>query len=148
MGDSMLLEEENVCVCGTSSRLHKSIKVVYIVTDTCYSTSADFDEGKGSTVIDSLHTTARAANGRAKKIMFARINPGDNASDSNSDKGEIDQDKIIEEMKHGLYTGIGVGGIEKNGCYARKCEVEAKPIDIEDDGSSEEERDGDDWNMG
>lgn len=71
--------------------------------------------------------------------MFARVNPGD--------KCEIDEDKIIEEQKDGLYTGIGIGGGGNNACYARKCEVEAKPIDIEDDGSSEEEQDGEDWNV-
>ena len=144
MSDNMLLEEETLCAYRASisptPRSHKSTRVVYIVTDTCYSTSADFDEGKGVTNIDSVHTTSKAANIRAKKVMFARINPGD--------KCEIDQDKIIEEMKDGLYIGIGIGGVEKNGCYARKCEVEAKPIDIEDDGSSEEEQDGEDWSMG
>ena len=72
--------------------------------------------------------------------MFARINP--------SNKDGVDQDKIIEELKDGLYTGIGIGGIEGHGCYARKCEVEAKPIDIDEDGSSEEEQDTEDWNMG
>ncbi|KAJ4384065.1 hypothetical protein N0V86_000910 [Didymella sp. IMI 355093] len=138
-GDNMLLEENNVCACGTSPRSHKS-KIVYIVTETRYTTAADFDEGKGVTSIDSVHTTSRAANLRAKKIMFARTSPG----------FEIDEDKIIDEVKDGLYTGIGVGGANENGCYAKKCEVEAKPIDIEDDGSSEEEggHDGEDWNMG
>lgn len=144
IGDNMLLEDETICGCRTSDsptpRSRKSTKIVYIVTDTFYFTSADFDEGKGITNIDSVHTTSRAANVRAKKVMFARINPGD--------KCELDQDKIIEEMKDGLYTGIGIGGNVEDGCYARKCEVEAKPIDIEDDGSSEEEQDGEDWNMG
>lgn len=135
----MLPEEGNNYACGTSMRSRKSTKIVYIVTDTRYATAADFDEGKGTTLIDSVHTTSRAANLRAKKVMFAC------ASLSN----EIDEDKIIEELKDGLYTGIGVGGAENEGCYARKCEVEAKPIDIEDDGSSEEEgHDGEDWNMG
>ncbi|KAF3040347.1 hypothetical protein E8E12_009131 [Didymella heteroderae] len=138
----MLLDEENTCACGTSQRSHKSTKVVYIVTDTRYATAADFDEGKGMTSIDSVHTTSRAANLRARKIMFARTSPG----------LEPDEDKIIDEVKDGLYTGIGVGGAEKNGCYARKCEVESKPIDIEDDGSSEEDghdgQDGEDWSMG
>lgn len=133
----MLLEEGNTCTCGTSPRSQKT-KVVYIVTDTHYTTAADFREGKGTTSIDSVHTTSRAANLRAKKIMFARTSPG----------FEIDEDKIIDEVKDGLYTGIGVGGAEQNGCYARKCEVEAKPVDIEDDGSSEGDQDGEDWNMG
>lgn len=140
----MLLEQENLCACrmGDSStpRTHKlPTRIVYIVTDTTYSTSADFDEGKGMTNIDSVHTTSGAANLRAKKIMFARINSGS--------KDDVDQDKIIEELKDGLYTGIGIGGIEGHGCYARKCEVEAKPIDIDEDGSSEEEQDTEDWSM-
>lgn len=135
----MLLDEGNNCACGTSPRSRKSTKVVYIVTDTRYATAADFEEGKGTTLIDSVHTTSQAANLRAKKVIFARTSPG----------FEIDEDKIIDEVKDGLYTGIGVGGAERNRCYARKCEVEAKPIDIEDDGSSEEEgHDGEDWNMG
>lgn len=141
----MLLEQETVCACRRSNsstpRTHRSsTRIVYIVTDTTYSTSSDFDEGKGTTNIDSVHTTSGAANVRAKKIMFARINP--------SNKDGVDQDKIIEELKDGLYTGIGIGGIEGHGCYARKCEVEAKPIDIDEDGSSEEEQDTEDWNMG
>lgn len=92
------------------------------------------------TSIDSVHTTSTAANTRAKKIMFACINP--------DDKCEVDQDKIIEERKDGLYTAIGMSGKDNNRCYAKKCEVEAKPIDIDEDGSSEEEQDVEDWNMG
>jgi hypothetical protein len=142
---NMLLEQETLSACRTSSsptpRTHKpSTRFVYIVTDTCYSSSADFDQNKGVTNIDSVHTTSGAANARAKKIMFARINPGD--------KCEVDHDKILEELKDGLYTGIGMGWIENNGCYARKCEVEVKPIDVDEDGSSEEEQDVEDWNMG
>lgn len=124
-----------------SPKLHRlTTRIVYIVIDTCYAILSDFDQGKGSTNIDSVHTTSKAANVRAKKVMFAHTNP--------SDKCEMDQDKIIEETKGGLYTAIGIGGNENTGCYARKCEVEAKPVDIEDDGSSEEEHDGEDWNMG
>ncbi|KAF2632581.1 hypothetical protein BU25DRAFT_77605 [Macroventuria anomochaeta] len=145
MGENMLLEEETLSSCRTSDspspNLQKAtMKIVYVVIDTCYATLADFDQGKGSTNIDSVHTTSQAANVRAKKVMFARTNPGD--------KCEIDQDKILEEIKDGLYTGIGLGGNKNTGCYAKKCEVEAKPIDIEDDGSSEEDHDGVDWNMG
>lgn len=135
----MLLEEDITCACGTSQRLRKSPKVVYIVTDTRYPNAADFNEGKGTTLIDSVHSTSGAANLRARKIMLARAGPG----------SEIDEDKIIDDERNGLYTGIGVGGVEGSGCYARKCEVEAKHIDIEDDGSSEEgEHDGEDWSMG
>lgn len=49
----------------------------------------------------------------------------------------VDLDKVIEEVKKGLYTGIGVGGEEKDGCcFARKCEVEGKIVD--EDSDSEE----------
>lgn len=72
--------------------------------------------------------------------MFARNNPNNEC--------EVDQDKIIEEMKDGLYAGIGIGGVENRGCYARKCEVESKPIDVDEDGSSEEEQDVEEWNIG
>lgn len=142
----MLLQEEALSAGGASespspkSQKSTTTRIVYIVIDTCFATLADFDQGKGFTTIDSVHTTSHAANGRAKKIMFTRLHP--------SKRCEIDQDKILEEIKDGLYTGIGISGDESAGCYARKCEVEAKPIDIEDDGSSEEEHDGEDWNMG
>ncbi|KAH6620227.1 hypothetical protein C7974DRAFT_378316 [Boeremia exigua] len=126
---------------STSPKSQKSItKIVYIVIDTCFATLTDFDQGKGSTSIDSVHTTSHVANIRAKKIMFARINLNNTC--------QVDKDKILEEIKDGLYTGIGIGGDENTGCYARKCEVEAKPVDIEDDGSSEEDHDGEDWSMG
>ncbi|KZM19543.1 hypothetical protein ST47_g9071 [Ascochyta rabiei] len=115
----------------TSLKFDPAGRFVYIVTDTYYPTSADFEDGKGATTIDSVHTTVGGANNRAKKIMFARDNPDNNC--------EVDEDKIIEEQKGGLYIGIGMGGTEKDGCYARKCEVEAKPVDIDEDGSSEEE---------
>ncbi|KAF1934296.1 uncharacterized protein M421DRAFT_432 [Didymella exigua CBS 183.55] len=104
-----MLLEQNACACGTNPRSRKSAKIVYIVTDTRYTTAADFDEGKGTTLLDSVHTTPRAANVRARKVMYARTSPG----------FEIDEDKIIDEVKNGLYTGIGVGGAEKDGCYAR-----------------------------
>lgn len=142
----MLLQEDEALSAGGTSespspKSHKSTtRIVYIVVDTCFATLVDFDQGKGFTAIDSVHTTSHAANNRAKKIMFARTHA--------SKKCEIDQDKILEEIKDGLYTSIGIGGDESTGCYARKCEVEAKPIDIEDDGSSEEDHDGEDWNMG
>ena len=131
----------------TSLQSHKSstTRLVYIVIDTCYATLDEFDQGKGSTRIDSVHTTSQAANDRAKKIMFTRARLGERC--------KIDQDRILEEVKDGLYTGIGIGGDECTGCYARKCGVEAKPVDIEDEGSSgddheESDHDGEDWNMG
>lgn len=149
--ESMHIQGEGHSVGATSeSTSPQSLKstttrLVYIVIDTYYATLDDFDQGKGSTRIDSVHTTSQAANVRAKKIMFTRARP--------ADRCKIDQDKILEEVKEGMYTGIGLGGDECTGCYARKCEVEAKSVDIEDDGSSGDDRedydhDGEDWNMG
>jgi hypothetical protein len=109
---------------------------VYIVTDTYYPTAADFDVGKGIASIDSVHSTPGAANLRATKIMFIY----------EKDREDVDKDKIIEEIRQGLYSGIGIGGRER--CYARKCEVEAKDVDVDEDGSSEESGDIEDWNMG
>jgi hypothetical protein len=123
---------------NSTPRPSASIPVtVYIVTDTYYPTAADFDVGKGIVNIDSVHSTAEAANVRAKKIMFIH------------ERGEedLDKDKIIEEIRQGLYSGIGIGGREK-GCYARKCEVEEKAVDVDEDESSEESLDTEDWNMG
>lgn len=145
--DNMLVEDGTLSTGrtsdSTSPKSHRSLtRIVYIVIDTTYATLDDFNKGKGFTNIDSVHTTSLAANARAKKVMFARVNLDDGP--------KIDQDKIIEETKDRLYTGIGIGGDEGTGCYARKCEVEAKPIDIEDDGSSEDDHDAisEDWNMG
>jgi len=92
-----------------------------------------------------VHSTVKHANARAKKLMY--------------DGGEIDGgqfkhdiDKVIEQMDHGMFAGIGIGGQgdgSEKGCYARKCQVEYKMIDEdgEDDGSyeystGEDERDG------
>jgi len=103
---------------------------VYVVTDTHYPSAANFDTSLGTTSVISVHSSQRAANERAKKIIY-----------ENDGGCTVDIDKIIEEVKNGLYTGIGVGGKEENpgGCFARKCEVEAKLID--DD--SEDESSGD-----
>lgn len=109
---------------------------VYIVTDTYYPTAADFDVGKSVTNIDSVHSTPEAANVRAKKIMFTHEKA----------REDIDKDKIIEEIRQGLYSAIGIGGRERY--YARKCEVEVKAVDLDEDGSSEESGDIEDWNMG
>lgn len=60
---------------------------------------------------------------------------------------KVDVDKIIEETKQGLFTGIGVGGKEDGGagsCYARKCEVERQIIDEDSEDEGEEEDDDDD----
>lgn len=67
-----------------------------------------------------MHTSQTIANARAKKIIY-----------DNDGGCTVDIDKIIEEERSGLYTGIGVGGEEeKEGCcYARKCEVEEKGVD-------------------
>lgn len=101
--------------------------IVYIVTDTCYPTAHSFEANIGNTHIISVHSTKAAANSRAKKIIY------------DNDSGcTVDIDKIIEEVKQGLYIGIGVGGKEeKDGCcFARKCEVEGKIVD--EDSDSEE----------
>jgi hypothetical protein len=100
---------------------------IYIVTDTCYPTAESFQNNIGTTHITSVHSTKAAANSRAKKIIYE--NDGDCT---------VDLDKIIEEVKQGLYIGIGVGGKEEKGawCFARKCEVEGKIVD--EDSDSEE----------
>ncbi|KAF2856601.1 hypothetical protein T440DRAFT_4100 [Plenodomus tracheiphilus IPT5] len=102
--------------------------MVYVVTDTCYPSAVNFDTNLGTTSVISVHGSKAAANERAKKIIY-----------ENDGGCTVDIDKIIEEVKMGLYTGIGVGGKEeKEGCcFARKCEVEAKMIDedSEDEGS-------------
>ncbi len=73
-----------------------------------------------------MHSNKDAANSRAKRIIY-----------SNGEGCTVDIDKIIEEQRHGLYIGIGIGGKEeKEGCYARKCEVEK--MVVEED--SEDER--------
>lgn len=104
--------------------------MVYVVTDTFYPSASNFDTNLGTTSTISVHSSKRAANERAKKTIY-----------ENDGGCTVDIDKIIEEVKQGLYTGIGVGGKEeKSGCcFARKCEVEAKPIDddSEDEGSGD-----------
>jgi hypothetical protein len=108
-----------------------SALTVYIVVDTCYPTKASFDSSLGKANIDSAHSTMHSANSRAKKIIY-----------ENDAECTVDIDKIIEETRQGLYTGIGIGGKENSGCednscaYARKCEVESKIVDedSEDDG--------------
>jgi hypothetical protein len=102
--------------------------VIYIVTDTCFPSQFDFNHNKGTFHIDSVHTSLKSANARAKKIMYE------------AHPCKVDVDKIIEEMKSGLYTGIGIGGIEGDisvkaggtGCFARKCQVEKQMVDDED----------------
>ncbi|KAF1841773.1 uncharacterized protein K460DRAFT_358476 [Cucurbitaria berberidis CBS 394.84] len=104
--------------------------VVYIVTDTCYPTVSSFDSNIGTTTVDSAHSTKSSANARAKKIIYQ--NDGGGCT--------VDIDKIIEEVRQGLYTGIGVGGKEeKEGCcFARRCAVEGKLVDED----SEDEESG------
>ncbi|KAJ4374109.1 hypothetical protein N0V83_002848 [Neocucurbitaria cava] len=101
--------------------------VIYIVTDTCYPTKPAFDSNVGTTTIDSAHTTKRTANARAKKIIY-----------ENERGCTVDLDKIIEELRQGLYTGIGVGGKEeKDGCcYARRCQVDTKTLDEDSEDES------------
>ncbi|OAL56861.1 hypothetical protein IQ07DRAFT_638256 [Pyrenochaeta sp. DS3sAY3a] len=102
-----------------STRLPAAI-AIYIVLDTCYPTKASFDTNIGITTVDSAHTTNAAANARAKKIIY-----------ENERGCTVDIDKIIEQMRKGLFTGIGLDGMtEKEGCcYARKCEVERRFVD-------------------
>jgi hypothetical protein len=101
--------------------------VIYIVIDTCYPTAQAFEANIGTANITSVHSTKSAANTRAKKIIY-----------ENDSGCTVDIDKIIEEVKQGLYTGIGVGGKEEREgcCFARKCEVEGKIVD--EDSDSEE----------
>ncbi|KAI8937534.1 hypothetical protein NX059_005252 [Plenodomus lindquistii] len=100
--------------------------MVYVVTDTFYPSASTFDTNLGTTSVISIHGSKAAANERAKKIIY-----------ENEGGGAVDIDKIIEEVKNGLYTGIGVGG-KGGGCFARKCEVEARMLDedSEDEGSA------------
>jgi Txe/YoeB family toxin of Txe-Axe toxin-antitoxin module len=77
-----------------------------------------------------VHSHKKTANARAKKIIY--------------DTGHcrVDVDKIIEELKGGLFTGIGVGGKvdgEEGSCYARKTQVERKMVD--EDSEDEEVED-------
>jgi hypothetical protein len=108
--------------------------VVYIVTDIIYPTSSDFDLSKGVFNIDSVHSSKKNANARAKKIIYdgGQIDGG---------QYKVDLDKIIEEKKRGLFTGIGIGGKgdgRQKGCYARKCQVESKLVDEDSEEESEE----------
>jgi hypothetical protein len=121
---------------STPSQSVLAPRKVYIVTDTYFPTAHDFDVGKGIVNIDSVHSTPAAAKTRAQKIMFV------------DEKGqdESEKDKIIEDTKQGLYIAIGIGG-RVRGCYARKCEVEAKAVDLDEDDTSEEDVDATDWNM-
>ncbi|KAL6712434.1 hypothetical protein ACN47E_000311 [Coniothyrium glycines] len=100
---------------------------VYIVVDTCYPRKDDFDQGKGVTNVFSVHSSMDSANAKAKKIIF-----------TNEGSCTVDVDKVIEETRLGLYTGIGIGGQEEavNHCYARKCEVEAKIVDEDSEDES------------
>jgi hypothetical protein len=107
--------------------------IVYIVTDIIYPTSHDFNLSKGVFRIDSCHSSRKNANARAKNIIYdgGQIDGG---------QYKVDVDKIIEETKKGLFTGIGIGGKgdgREKGCYARKCQVEGKIVD----GDSEDESD-------
>jgi hypothetical protein len=112
--------------------------IVYIVTDIQYPTSLDFDLNKGSFRIDSVHSSPKNANARAKKIIY-------DGGQVNGGHFKVDVDKIIEETRKGLFAGIGIGGKgdgRAGGCYARKCQVERKMVDedSEDEGDGEEER--------
>ena len=121
------------------------MNTVFIVIDICYPSAPDFCTGKGITTIDSVHSTQKAANARAKKIIY------------NGGPCDVDIDKIIEEVRNGLYTGIGIGGDDKTiegHCYARKCEVESLTVDEDEDEDEYEDGEGsgnneeEDFNMG
>jgi hypothetical protein len=104
------------------------------VTDIIYPTSSDFNLSKGVFNIDSVHSSRKNANARAKKIIYdgGQIDGG---------QYKVDLDKIIEEKKRGLFTGIGIGGKgdgRQKGCYARKCQVESKLVDEDSEEESEE----------
>jgi hypothetical protein len=111
-----------------------TVVIVYIVTDTIYATSSDFNFNKGIFRIDSAHSSKKNANARAKKIIY-------DGGQVDGGQYKVDLDKIIEEMKQGLFTGIGIGGKGDGGkgsCYARKCQVEGKMVDEDSEDESEE----------
>jgi hypothetical protein len=77
--------------------------VVYIVTNIRYPTPQDFDLGKGSFRIDSVHSSRKNANARAKKIIY-------DGGQVDGGQFKVDVDKIIEETRKGLFAAIGIGG--------------------------------------
>ncbi|KAF1947297.1 hypothetical protein EJ02DRAFT_486073 [Clathrospora elynae] len=112
---------------NTMFNINPGPRNIYIVTDTWYPTASSLKASIGTTTILSAHSTKSAANARAKKTIY-----------ENDGGCSVDVNKIIEEVKKGLYTGIGVGGKEEKegGCFARKCEVEGRIVD--EDSDSEE----------
>lgn len=120
--------------------------IVYIVTDIRYPTAKDWDLCKGIFRIDSVHSSVKNANARAKKIIY-------DGGEIDGGQFKVDSDKIIEEMRKGLFAGIGTGGKgdgRESGCYARKTQVERKMVDedSEDEGDGEDERQGEDEKEG
>jgi hypothetical protein len=120
--------------------------VVYIVTNIRYPTPQDFDLGKGSFRIDSVHSSRKNANARAKKIIY-------DGGQVDGGQFKVDVDKIIEETRKGLFAAIGIGGKgdgREKGCYARKCQVEAKMVDEDSDNEvdAEDERMAEDEKCG
>lgn len=66
----------------------------------------------------------KMANARAKKIIY------DNGC-IDGRQYKVDLDRIIEDVKKGLFTGIGMcdkGDGQETGCYARKCQVESRMV--------------------
>jgi hypothetical protein len=108
--------------------------VVFVVTDMCFPNNNDFQLNKGTLHIDSVHSSITNANARAKKIMWEGKPPC-----------QTDVDRVIEDVKNGLYTGIFVGGKEGEksvkgggtGCFARKVQVERKRLDVDEDSDLE-----------
>lgn len=116
-----------------SPQSSSTVVVVYIVTDLIYPTSDDFDNSKGVSRIDSVHSTMKMANARAKKIIY------DNGC-IDGRQYKVDLDRIIEDVKKGLFTGIGMcdkGDGQETGCYARKCQVESRMVDEDSEDESE-----------
>jgi hypothetical protein len=136
------LDDAPADASGSSGAFHH---VVFIVTDICFPNNNDFQLNKGTLHIDSVHSSSRSANARAKKIMWEGKPPC-----------RTDVERVIEDVKSGLYTGIGVGGVEGEksvkaggtGCFGRKVQVERKRIDVYEDSDGEWDGEPEDVHMG